>query len=749
VSARAAYWVFRRELHVMLRAPIMFVFGGVFLAVQGLAFAALVNALSDPRRPAPLGALLEGQLAGTLLTWVLQLVVLTLLGMRAIADDKRSGGWELLLTAQVGEGAAVVGKWLAAVTIYALLWIPTLLYLVVVAVFRVDSGGWDPATIATGYAGAIAVGAALLAWAIAASAATSSTLGAGALGFALLVGLFLVGELPALWPALSAQHPSIGAALAAVSLRGTSSAFARGEITVAALVVIAALALVGLSLAITLACAGRRRRGEVRTRAAATALLAVCGVLAGALAVRNPARLDVSASRRNSLDPETVALLAELPGPATLTIVRPTLGELDPIYDEVARVVRRMAEASPALRVREVDPASAPGGLAAIARAAGVVPGDLASGGAVIVDVTPAGSEASSGTRRRVIDVFSLATLDRDPAGAPTVEQLAVEQALGGALASLSASAPVTVCATTGHGELPVATADPSSADWTTVAARLAGEGMTVEEVTLDAGVPARCNVLVVAGPAQPLSSIEALAVQRYLRAGGALLVAAASRAITRPDAPPHARGGGLQPTGLEAVLAADGLGLPLAIVVDPSLTVRELPGALFVVDGYTEHPINHGFPGTRPTLWFQPRAVIAERGARPLVTATAASWGERDLVTAPPVRETTDLAGPVALAALGASGTIIATGSAESMSTAVLAGGASAGDLWVARAIRFLSGKSEPRVDIAARAPDQIRLVLTDAQRQAVIVTCVGVIPLAWTLLGGLVVWWRRRRRA
>src|SRR3954465_9130105 len=139
----AAYWVWRRGPAVMLRAPVVYVVGGLFLVVQGVAFAGLVGALSDPRRPAPLGALLEGQLAGTLLTWVLQLVVLTLLGMRTIADAKRGGGWELLLTAQVGEGAAVVGKWLAAVTIYALLWLPTLAYLAVVAIFRADGGGWD------------------------------------------------------------------------------------------------------------------------------------------------------------------------------------------------------------------------------------------------------------------------------------------------------------------------------------------------------------------------------------------------------------------------------------------------------------------------------------------------------------------------------------------------------------------------------------------------------------------------------
>jgi ABC-2 type transport system permease protein len=127
------YWVWRRELAVMLRAPVIYVVGGLFLVVQGVAFAGLVGALSDPRRPAPLGALLEGQLAGTLLTWVLQLVVLALLGMRAIADDKRSGGWEALVTAGVGEAAAVAGKWLAAATIYALVWLPTLAYLGLVA----------------------------------------------------------------------------------------------------------------------------------------------------------------------------------------------------------------------------------------------------------------------------------------------------------------------------------------------------------------------------------------------------------------------------------------------------------------------------------------------------------------------------------------------------------------------------------------------------------------------------------------
>jgi ABC-2 type transport system permease protein len=721
----AAYWVWRRELAVMLRAPILYLVGGLFLVVQGIAFAGLVGALSDPRRPAPLGALLEGQLAGTLLTWVLELVVLTLLGMRAIADDKRSGAWEALLTSGVGEGAAVVGKWLAAATLYALVWLPTLAYLGAVALYRADDGGWDVPAIAVGYAGAIALGAALLAWAIAASAATSSALAAGALGFAWLIGLFLVGELPALWPDLATDHPGLALAFETVSLRAIATDLARGHVGARSLAVLAGLAVVGLALAITLACAGRRRRREVRIRALGTLALASIAALVCVLAARHPVGLDLSAARRNSLDEATRGVLAGLPGPATLTIVRPTLGALEPVYDEVARVAARIADQAAGVAVRRADPASAPGGLTEVARAAGLAPGDLAAGGAIVVEL---------GGKRRVVDLLAFAAIDRGPDGAPIVEQLAIEQALAGALAALAAAQPVTVCATRGHGELPLAT-QASGRDLSVVAQRLIGEGMTVQEIDVVPAVPAGCAVVLVAGPAQPLGDDEALAIQRFVRGGRGLVVAARG-----------AVNGALPATGLEGVLVAEGLGLPQAIAVDPTLGVRELPGALFVIDGYPDHPINRGFARARPTLWSQPRPVIAGRGATPLIRASPQSWGERNFVD-PPARDADDLAGPVALAALGSTHRVIAIGSADSLASALLGGGASAGDLWLARAIRFASGTPEPTVAVASRAPDQVRLVMTGDQRRAVIALSVAGIPLAWALLGGLVVWWRRRR--
>jgi hypothetical protein len=394
-----------------------------------------------------------------------------------------------------------------------------------------------------------------------------------------------------------------------------------------------------------------------------------------------------------------------------------------------------MAEVAPGLSVRVVDPIAAPGGLPAIARAAGLEPAKVAESGAVVVEV---------GARRRVIDLSEMVLAVRGPGEAIVVEQLTVEQALAGALAALSAAMPITVCATTGHGELPLRERDKAGDDWTFAAERLRAEGMSLEEIAIGDAVPRACRVVIVAGPAKPLSPAEAKALQDFVRGGGGLLVAAASRNLEA--APGRAVDPTLGATGLEGALRPDGLGLPAAIAIDPPSVLRDQPDQLLVVDGYADHPINAGFRGVRPTLWWQPRAVIATAGARPLVSASPASWGETDLFAAPE-KQDQDLAGPVALAALGSQHAVIAVGSAESFSTRNLARRASATDLWLVRAVRFLGGATEPRVGVAARTPGQVRLLLTDGQRAAIRVLSVGGIPLAWLVVGGGLVWWRRRR--
>jgi ABC-2 type transport system permease protein len=705
--------VARRDLGATLRAAVGLVVGVLFLAAQGASFAALVAALSDPRRLAPLGAVLEGHFGGTLLHWTLQLAVVSLIAMRTIAEDRRAGTWEVLLTAPVREAEAVVGKWLAAVAFYALLWLPTLSYVAVLAVYSPAGARIDPGPVAAAYLGEIAVGAGFLAIGIAWSAATASQIVAGVGTFATLLALLLVGEAPS----LGADLP--GAAL--LSPRAHLAGFARGEIAVPSLVAIAGLTLVGLSAAIALAGAGRRRRDETVSRAIATALVGVIAALATVIAARHPVALDVSRGDRNSLDDGVRAVLARVDQAVDVRVVRPSFVEVEPVYEEVERVIARMAAAQPFLRVRRVDPADA-AAVGVAARDAGLVEGDLSRGGAVIV---------AAGDRRRVVDLLDLATFGPGGAGAPAVQALAAAPAIAAAIAEVLDRTPAVVCATGGHGELALGPGD--GATWAPVAARLARDGLRVEAVgAVGAGVPARCRVLVVIAPARPLEPAEALAVDRFVAAGGSLLVAL-----------------GDGPTGLELVLAGAGLVATRAVAVDPPAAVG-LAGAFQVVSGYGDDAISAPFQGRRLTVWGAPRVITldARPGAAALASTSGDGWGEVD--PGPPAQGERDLRGPVAIAAVSRAagrGAVVVLGTASVASSVVIEQGLGAGDLFVATAIARLAGRTRPAVG-APVTPEQVRLVMTAGERRAVTILCVVVIPLAFAALGLVIALARRRAR-
>jgi ABC-2 type transport system permease protein len=85
----------------------------------------------------------------------------------------------------------VAGKYLAALTFYLFLWLPTLAYAGIIAYYsEVD---WGP--IAAGYLGILGIGALFLAVGIFASAMTRSQLLAAIITFALLIFLFSFGLL--------------------------------------------------------------------------------------------------------------------------------------------------------------------------------------------------------------------------------------------------------------------------------------------------------------------------------------------------------------------------------------------------------------------------------------------------------------------------------------------------------------------------------------------------------------------------
>jgi ABC-2 type transport system permease protein len=182
---RAVWATYTRELRAYFFAPLAYVVLFFFLIVTGVIFVNLVGNLVNPRVMAPDPALSYFFRS----SWLMLILIAPVLTMRLISEELRSGSIEILMTAPITEGQVVAGKYLAALTFYASLWVPTLVYTLLIA--RQSDVDWGP--VAAGYLGILGIGALLLAIGTFASSTTRSQLVAAMVGVALVFLLFLIG----------------------------------------------------------------------------------------------------------------------------------------------------------------------------------------------------------------------------------------------------------------------------------------------------------------------------------------------------------------------------------------------------------------------------------------------------------------------------------------------------------------------------------------------------------------------------
>lgn len=189
---RAVWATFVRELRAYFLSPLAYVVLTCLLLINGFTFGTIVSFLTNPR--APIGPPMGYFFGGTILFWLAMVFIGPVLAMRLIAEERRSGTIEVLMTAPVTEGQVVAGKYLGALGFYVALWLPTLAYVAVLA--RYSPIDWGP--IAAGYLGVLGIGALFLALGIFASALTKNQLIAAILAFAMTFGLILLGLLESL-----------------------------------------------------------------------------------------------------------------------------------------------------------------------------------------------------------------------------------------------------------------------------------------------------------------------------------------------------------------------------------------------------------------------------------------------------------------------------------------------------------------------------------------------------------------------
>lgn len=181
--------IVRRELIAYFSSPLAYMVLTAFLLMQGYIFYLIVSFLNQPGAEAmtPLRLFF----GGTIFFWLFLLFVVPVITMRLIAEERRSGTIEPLLTAPITEGQVITGKFLAALAFYIVLWLPTIVYVLILK----SHSAIDLGPVAAGYLGVLVLGILFLGVGTFASTLTNNQLIAAILAFAAMVALFSVGLL--------------------------------------------------------------------------------------------------------------------------------------------------------------------------------------------------------------------------------------------------------------------------------------------------------------------------------------------------------------------------------------------------------------------------------------------------------------------------------------------------------------------------------------------------------------------------
>ena len=181
--------VFRREMLALWVTPLAWILLTVFLVLQGTSYYLVVRHLSlAPSLSADDGPV-QAYFGQSMFLIVSLLLLCPALTMRLFAEEKRSGTLETLLTAPVSPVGVVLGKFLAVLATYVLMWVPTVLYIVILR--GTNAIEWP--VVGSSYLGVVGVGAGYLAVGLLMSTLTRSQLVAFLLTTSVAFGLFIFG----------------------------------------------------------------------------------------------------------------------------------------------------------------------------------------------------------------------------------------------------------------------------------------------------------------------------------------------------------------------------------------------------------------------------------------------------------------------------------------------------------------------------------------------------------------------------
>jgi ABC-2 type transport system permease protein len=216
-----------KEIRSYFASPIAYVVIGFFALLFGIFYVVMLNWFVS--QSMQMGGMMGGgpvNINQMMIRILLQnaavvlLFVLPMVTMRTYSEEKRSGTIELLLTSPVSDLQILLGKFLGAMALYAVMLAVTLIHVGVLFVY--GNPEWTP--IVSGYLGMFLLGGCFISVGLFISSLTKNQIVAGVATFAVFLVFWVVDWMTNFAP------PGVGSVLNYLSITSHLDDFAKGII---------------------------------------------------------------------------------------------------------------------------------------------------------------------------------------------------------------------------------------------------------------------------------------------------------------------------------------------------------------------------------------------------------------------------------------------------------------------------------------------------------------------------------------
>jgi ABC-2 type transport system permease protein len=244
--------VFLKEMKAYFVSPVAYVVLTVFLVIAGYFFTGILNIFFERSMMAMMQAqqyggmppsidvpaLVSRNFFGVVSTIVL--FMLPMITMATYADEKRRGTIELLLTSPITNLEIVLGKFLAALSFFVVMLLPTFLYMGFLFLYSEPRMPVGP--IFSGYLGLLLLGGTLISLGIFISTLTENQIVAASITFGVFLLLWVIDL------AARSGGSTLQEILSHLSILNHFEDFAKGVIDTSSLILYGSLIFLGLFL---------------------------------------------------------------------------------------------------------------------------------------------------------------------------------------------------------------------------------------------------------------------------------------------------------------------------------------------------------------------------------------------------------------------------------------------------------------------------------------------------------------------